>query len=169
MISNNRSETISTQQGRRSSRPCKTFSRIAASLITAFLVVGCSSPTPDPHRPYHDSDGQMLPFEEALPRIEANLITDYQIITMDVPQLEDVSREVLSFTVVTQEGLSEDAWMQRFGNQDVDQANVRVLTEDQQRYEYEIALVHNRPTLFNKSSNDSGKPDPQELLRTEGE
>lgn len=83
--------------------------------------------------------------------IEEDLAEDYTILDVDTPKVM---------------GGNEDEWADSFYGDSLEPAVIRVRTEDNKRYEYEILLVDGETKLFTQQDiDDPETPEPDTLLR----
>jgi hypothetical protein len=148
--------------GNKSLVPVVRWGRVLAGIaVVAFLVTGCAT-EPHPKNLYRDIEMEMLSFDEVHSQLQRDLTSDYKISAIELPQLECRKLPLSGCYPL----MDDDEWLERFADETFAYAKVAVMTEDRKIYEYEVALVDEKPKLFILPN--SKAPDPQELLHEPG-
>lgn len=139
----------------------KTLARLLGVSAVMVGLAGCGSVAEDSANPYHDIEGQLLDFDNVEPKLKQELRGQYRIVQVDPVLPEDC----LVFFCSSDDTLQQE-WVDGFGNQSVEPAEVMVRTEEHDRYTYEVALDEGVATLYEIGASDT-VPAPEELLRQE--
>lgn len=137
----------------------KTLARLLGASAVVVGLAGCGSVAEDSANPYHDTEGQLLDFDQVDTRLKQELRGQYRIVQVDPVLPEDC----LVFFCPSDDALQQE-WVEGFGNQSVEPAEVMVRTEDHDRYTYEVALNEGVATLYELRGADAA-PAPKALLR----
>lgn len=135
--------------------------RLLGASVVMVGLAGCGSVAENSANPYHDTEGQLLDFDQVEPKLKQELRGQYRIVQAD-PVLPE---ECLVFFCPPDAALQQE-WVDGFGNQSVAPAEVMVRTEEHDRYTYEVALDEGVATLYEIGAADT-VPAPEELLRQE--
>lgn len=159
-------------------RNSKTISLLTLLMVAVFALSSCNRPEPinaseiikeqadrknPPAVTYKNKEDWL--FENLLSLIEEDLINNYTITAVDTPSIEKDERTSILAPNANTRG--EWKWISSFFSERLDPAVVRVITEDQQRYEYKVINVDDTAVLFPLDDSSEDIVDPDELRKVE--
>lgn len=146
--------------------------------IAALLCAGCSDDDPTHaaqgtdayNAAYHTENGHMQDFETVFETLKEDLTEKYHIVSADIPELLEARDTYKYDKLQEQETFITERWLDSLNTERLDPAKIRVLTDGNERYMYEVALVNGDPVLFPLQDSETSADDaplPDTFLREE--